>query len=83
MKMDVLRCESEAGVLKEQMVYAMVYNLIRVVMGEAARRKGVAVERIRFIDAMLWLLDAKAGDGLPRLKVNPHRPGRVGPRVRS
>src|SRR5271157_1210449 len=83
MRMDVLRCESEAGVLKELMVYAMVYNLIRVVMGEAARRQGVAVERISFIDAMRWLLDAQAGDDLPRLKVNPHRPGRVEPRVKK
>ena len=83
MKMDVLRCESEEGVLKELMVYAMVYNLIRVVMGEAARRQGVAVERISFIDAMRWLLDAEAGDDLPRLKVNPHRPGRVEPRVKK
>ena len=80
MKMDVLRCKSEDGVLKELMVYAMVYNLIRVVMGEAARRQGVLVERISFIDAMRWLLDAEAGDDLPRLKVNPDRPGRVEPR---
>ena len=83
MKMDVLRCKSEDGVLKELMVYAMVYNLIRVVMGEAARRQGVLVERISFIDAMRWLLDAEAGDDLPRLKVNPDRPGRVEPRVRK
>jgi len=83
MKMDVLRCKSEDGVLNELMVYAMVYNLIRLVMVEAARRQVVAVERISFIDAMRWLLDAEAGDDLPRLKVNPHRPGRVEPRVRK
>ena len=83
MKMDVLRCKSEDGVLNELMVYAMVYNLIRLVMVEAARRQVVAVERISFIDATRWLLDAEAGDDLPRLKVNPHRPGRVEPRVRK
>ena len=81
--MDVLRCKSVEGVLKELTVYAMVYNLIRVVMGEAAGRQGVAVERISFVDAMRWLLDAKPGDDLPRLKVNPDRPGRVEPRVRK
>lgn len=83
MKMDVLRCKSTDGILKELTVYAMVYNLVRVLMGEAARRQGVAVERISFIDALRWLLDAEVGDDLPRLKVNPDRPGRVEPRVRK
>lgn len=83
MKMDVLRCKSEAGVLKELMVYAMVYNLVRVLMGEAARRQGVDVARISFIDAMRWLLEADAGDELPRFKVNPDRRGRAEPRVRK
>ena len=83
MKMDVLRCKSEDGVLKELMVYAMVYNLIRVLMVESARRQGVLVDRISFIDAIRWLLDAEAGEDLPRLKVNPDRPGRVEPRVRK
>ena len=52
MKMDVLRCKSVDGVLKELMVYAIVYNLVRLVMKEAARRQRVAVERISFIDAL-------------------------------
>ena len=83
MKMDALRCHTVDGVLKELMVYAIVYNLVRVVMGEAARRQGVAVERISFIDALRWLLEAKAGDDLPKLVVNPCRAGRVEPRVRK
>jgi hypothetical protein len=64
MKMDVLRCKSRDGVLKELMVCAMVYNLVRVVMGEAARRQHVPVDRISFIDAMRWLLGAEPGDEL-------------------
>jgi Transposase DDE domain len=83
MKMDVLRCKTVDGVLKELMVYGIVYNLVRVVMGEAARRQRVAVDRISFIDALRWLLEAKPGEATPRLVVNPSRPGRVEPRVRK
>ena len=57
MRMDVLRCKTVDGVLKELAVYAMVYNLVRLVMIEASRRQGVDVERISFIDAMRWLVE--------------------------
>ncbi len=83
MKMDVLKCETVKGVLKELMVYAMVYNLVRVVMAEAARRQGVHVERVSFADALRWLTQARPEDELPRLVVNPDRPGRSEPRVRK
>lgn len=83
MKMDVLRCQSVDGILKELAVYAMVHNLVRVVMGEAARRQGVAIDRISFIDALRWLLDAKPGEEMPALVVNPTRPGRIEPRVKK
>jgi hypothetical protein len=53
--MDVLRCETEAGVLKEMFTFAIVYNLVRLVMLEASRRQGVASERISFVDALRWL----------------------------
>ncbi len=52
MKMDVLHCETVDGVLKELTVFALVYNLVRAVMCEAARRQGVAVDRISFADAL-------------------------------
>jgi hypothetical protein len=81
MKMDVLKCKTVDGVLKELTVYALVYNLVRVVMLEAARRQGRDVERISFVDAMRWLAGAGVGEGLPGLVVNPDRPGRVEPRV--
>jgi hypothetical protein len=83
MKMDVLKCKRVAGVLKELTVYAMVYNMVCMVMAEAARRQEVAANRISFVDALRWLLDSKSGDELVPLKVNPDRSGRVEPRVRK
>jgi Transposase DDE domain len=83
MKMDVLKCKTVDGVLKELTVYAIVYNLVRVVMVGAARRQAVDVERISFIDALRWLTDAGPEDDPPRLVVNPERPGRYEPRVRK
>jgi len=83
MKMDVLKCKTVEGVLKELTVYAIVYNLVRVVMGEAARRQGVDVERVSFVDALRWLTQARPGDELPELVVNPDRPGRYEPRARK
>ena len=62
---------------------ALVYNLVRQVMVEAARRQGVAVDRISFVDALRWLTTARPGERLPRLVVNPDRPNRVEPRVRK
>jgi len=79
--MDVLRCKSVEGVTKELLVYAIVYNLVRLVMLQAAQRQGVDVGRISFIDAARWLLYADGDDPLAELIVNPKRPGRVHPRV--
>ena len=82
MKMDVLKCMTVDGVLKELTIFAIVYNLVRVVMMAAAARQGVDVERISFIDALRWLCEMKTAD-LPELVVNPTRPGRFEPRVRK
>lgn len=83
LKMDQLKCHSVAGVLKELAAYAIVYNLVRLVMGEAATRQGVTPQRISFTDAMRWLRQARPGDDLPPLVVVPMRPGLVEPRVRK
>lgn len=83
MKMDVLKCKTVEGVLKELTAYAIVYNLVRVVMSEASRRQGVDAERVSFADALRWLCEAQPGDPPPKLKVNPDRPGRFEPRVRK
>ena len=81
--MDVLRCETVAGVMKELTMFALVYNLVRVVMQHAARRQEVEVERISFVDALRWLCSAEPDDPLPELIVNPERPDRIEPRVRK
>lgn len=81
MGLDVLHCQRLVGVLKELTVFALVYNLVRVVMLEAAKRQGVVLERISFVDALRWLSTARPGEPLPLLVVNPHRPDRVEPRA--
>jgi len=83
MKMDVLRCRTEAGVRKELAVFCLVYNLVRAVMLEAARRQEVAVSRVSFADAYRWLRHARPGDTLPPLIVNPRRPDRLEPRCKK
>lgn len=79
--MDVLRCETVDGVLKELHVFALVYNLGRVVLGAAARRQGRPIGRLSFVDAVRWLRSARPGERLARLVVNPDRPDRFEPRV--
>ena len=83
MKMDVLKCKTVEGVLRELQVFALIYNLVRQVMLEAARRQEVDVRRISFIDALRWLQTAEPGDQLPKLVVNPWHPHRIEPRVRK
>jgi hypothetical protein len=80
MKMDVLRCHSVEGVIKELLMFALAYNLVRRVMLAAADRQRVAVERISFVDALRWLRTARPGTAIPRLIVLPHRPQRHEPR---
>jgi hypothetical protein len=81
MNMDVLRCQSVEGVMKELTMFLLAYNLVRMTMCEAARRQGVSPERISFVDALRWLATARVGDPLPDLVVNPDRPGRREPRA--
>ncbi len=83
MKMDVLKCKTVAGVLRELHVFALVYNLVRQVMLEAAAQQRIDVRRISFIAALRWLQTASAGTELSRLVVNPLRPGRFEPRARK
>ena len=83
MKMDVLKCKTVSGVLKELQMFALIYNLVRQVMLEAAVRQRVDVKRISFIDALRWLKSARPDDSLPKLVVNPYRPNRQEPRVRK
>lgn len=83
MGLGVLRCKSEQGVRKELAVFCLVYNLVRVVMLEAARRQDVPASRVSFADALQWVRHARPGAPMPALVVNPARPGRVEPRCRK
>ena len=48
LKMDVLRCKTPAMVRKEIWGHFLVYNLIRGVMAEAARRHGLLPRELSF-----------------------------------
>ena len=81
--LDVLKCKTVDGVLKELIVFALIYNLVRLVMAQAARRQQVAIDRISFVDAARWLASACDEESLPWLVINPRRPYRYEPRVRK
>jgi Transposase DDE domain len=83
MQMDVLHCKTVPGVLKELTVFAIVYNLVRLVMCQSATLQHLSIERISLIDALRWLraLDTKVPLGA--LIINPIRPHRVEPRVKK
>jgi len=83
MKMDVLKCMTVDGVLKELTMYAVAYNLVRAAMVQAAGRQDVVPDRVSFIDALRWLRGAEAGGEMPELVVNPWRPGRSEPRCKK
>jgi hypothetical protein len=80
MNMDVLRCETVEGVLKELAVFALAYNLVRSVMVESAAAQEVAAERISLVDTVRWLIGEEDA-AMAALHVNPARPGRFEPRV--
>lgn len=51
MQMDILRCKTPDMVLKEIAAYLLGYNLIRTVMGEAAKPEGLGLRRLSFAAA--------------------------------
>jgi hypothetical protein len=81
LKMRKVKSKTSEGVLKELTVYALVYNLVHLVMLRAAQRQGVLPDRISFIDTVRWLISARPGEELPDLLINRHRPDRHEPRV--
>lgn len=81
--MDVLRSKTVAGVTKEVQMLALVYNLVRLVMMESAKRRNVPVDRISFIDSLRWLLQARGGCSIDHLIMNRRRPNRYEPRARK
>jgi hypothetical protein len=83
MQMDVLHGNTVPGVLKELMVFAIVDNLVRMVMRQSATLQHTEVERISLLDALRWLSSPSPGVPLMTLIVNPARPHRVEPRVKK
>jgi DDE family transposase len=83
MRMDVLHCKTVPGVLKELTVFAIVYNLVCMVICQSATLQHIDMERISFVDALRWLGAPSSGRPLAALIVNPLRPHRVEPRVKK
>jgi hypothetical protein len=83
MQMDVLHGKTVPGVLKELTVFALIYNLVRLVMCRSATLQHTGVERISFVDALRWLGAPGTGVPLEALIVNPVRPHRAEPRVKK
>ena len=82
--MAILKCKKVDGVMKEIYIFAIVYNLVRLVMYEAAKKQGKEPDRISFIDALRWLNRVmELETEIPRLVANPLRVGRFEPRVRK
>ncbi len=81
--LDVLKSQTAAGVRKELLVFALVYNLVCQVMCETGGVWRVLAARVSFIDALRALVFASHGQGVTVVLVNPHRPGRIESRVRK
>ena len=78
-----LSCKTLDGVYKELLLFALVYNLVRLVMAQAAHSHQVPVNRISFVDALRWLASPLTCVPVSHLMVNPFRPHRVEPRVKK
>lgn len=82
LKMDILKGKSVDLVKKEIIVHGIVYNLVQHVrLASARERGGVPPGRVSFVAALRWLAGIREADLLPRLTVNPLRPGRAEPRA--
>jgi hypothetical protein len=67
---------------KDLAVYALVYNLVRLVMRQAAQHQREPIDRVSFVDAVRWLDQTIAGDATALdLRTNPSRPHRYEPRA--
>jgi hypothetical protein len=81
LRMDVLHCKTVAGVEKELAMFALAYNLIRLVMVRISHEQQLPLNRVSFVDAVRWLEQALTAEPPLRLFVNPNRPNRIEPRV--
>jgi hypothetical protein len=83
MHMEIGHGKTAPGVLKALTVFAIVDNLVRLVMCQSSTRQHISAERISVVDALRWLCALSTGIPLEALRVNPIRPHRVEPRVKK
>jgi hypothetical protein len=83
MHMDMLHGKTVAGVLKELTIFAIIDNLVRLVIRPSAQLPRVDAARISFLDALRWLGAPSTGMPVAALIINPARPHRVEPRVKK
>lgn len=79
--MRVLRSQSPDGVERELLAFALVYNLICLVMTVIAVHLQTTPERVSLIDVLRLLRLGLDRLVVAAIVVNPDRPGRVQPRV--
>jgi len=83
MQMDVLHGQTVPGVLKELTLFAIVYNLVRLVMWPSARLRHLDVARMSCLAALRGLGAPRTRTPLAAFIVNPERPHRAAPRVKK
>jgi len=81
LKMGRPRAKDVAGVRKEVLMFVLLYNLVRQVMLQAAKRQQVEPQRLSFSDVTTWLLWSEPGEALPDFKINPKRSRPTQPRA--
>jgi hypothetical protein len=81
MRMDILRCQTVAGIQRELAVFGIVYNAVRMVMIHSAAMRGVPPDRVSFIDVLRWLALGCPGVQLPLFQINPLRSRSPAPRL--
>jgi hypothetical protein len=81
MGLEVLKCKTVDGVRKELAAFALVYNLVRLLMLEAAERQKTKPDRISFAEVLAWVRVARRGQAMPHFVINPIRLERIDPRA--
>jgi hypothetical protein len=79
--MRVLRSQTPDGVERELLAFALVYNLICMVMTVIAVHLETTPERVSLIDVLRLLRHGLDRVLAAAIVVNPDRPGRIQPRV--
>ena len=70
-----------AGVERELLAFALIYNLICVVMSAIAVHLETTPERVSFIDLVRLLRHGLDRVAVAAIVINPNRPGRAQPRL--